>query len=445
MSVAVNPPMTPVTAGSNGIAAATIPNVCKMPGPPAPFVPAPLPNIGRSSLSPKKYSKKVKVEGKKVAIKGATFKSQGDIASKATGGGIVSSQTHGVTKFVGPGSMDVKFEGKNVQLLSDPMLNNCGGGGVPANSATVVGVLQETGMIYVAGDEACPLCEEKHGPDGKLEESAESRGIVEDVIRAIDASVLDANPQIPDVVRRRKSSAAAIADLAQVVRNSTKAERAVFNKVISENQVAMSGHVGLTAMVGGVTCKCGKTFGGTSTVQYRDVTKRHSHHCPYPHHTLADPPDMNRFKTRRYSKFQKLVPRQHQEAFRDVWIRARAKTDQSLQQMTDVNFYPPGTCAAQILCAHALEHQCRPIGLTERYYSTKGSALFKGRGPTKLRVRDSVGGKPREATPAEVSGNSPIPPCGTCEIILQALLCFEDGDRLECKPKSARTVCYRCN
>ena len=50
MKTAIHPPRTPVTAGSNGTAAATLPNVCKMPGPPAPFVPTPLPNIARSSI-----------------------------------------------------------------------------------------------------------------------------------------------------------------------------------------------------------------------------------------------------------------------------------------------------------------------------------------------------------------------------------------------------------
>jgi len=133
-TVSVNPPKTPVTKGSSGIAAATVPNVCKMPGPPAPFVPTPLPNIGKSGDSPKGYSKKVKVEGQPVAIKGATFKSMGDIASKGTGGGIVSSNTHGPTKFIGPGSFNVKIEGKNVQYLGDPMLNNCGS--PPNSSAT---------------------------------------------------------------------------------------------------------------------------------------------------------------------------------------------------------------------------------------------------------------------------------------------------------------------
>ncbi|MFY0541294.1 PAAR-like domain-containing protein [Nannocystis pusilla] len=130
-SISVNPPKTPVTTGSNGIAAATVPNVCKMPGPPAPFVPTPLPNIAKSSNSPKDFSKNVTFDGCKVAIKGATFTSIGDIASKATGGGIVSANVEGPARFVGPGSMDVKVEGKNVHLLSDPMLNNCGPSGSP--------------------------------------------------------------------------------------------------------------------------------------------------------------------------------------------------------------------------------------------------------------------------------------------------------------------------
>jgi len=50
----------------------------------------------------------------------------GDVASKGTGGGIVSANVEGPTSFVGPGSMNVKIEGKNVQLLGDPMFNNCG-------------------------------------------------------------------------------------------------------------------------------------------------------------------------------------------------------------------------------------------------------------------------------------------------------------------------------
>lgn len=142
-SVGIHPPKTPVTKGSIGIAKATTPNVCKMPGPPAPFVPSPLPNIAKSGMSPKGYSKTVKIESNPVAIRGATFKSMGDMASKGTGGGLISANTHGPAKFITPGSLTVKIEGKSVHLLGEPMLNNCGPSGNPPNTgATLCGVKQ---------------------------------------------------------------------------------------------------------------------------------------------------------------------------------------------------------------------------------------------------------------------------------------------------------------
>ncbi|HYO73709.1 MAG TPA: PAAR-like domain-containing protein [Archangium sp.] len=159
-TVAVNPPKTPVTAGSNSFAAATVPNVCKMPGPPAPFVPTPLPNIGKSGASPKNFSKTVTIEGHAVAIQGSSFGSMGDVASKGTGGGIVSNNVEGPTTFVGPGSMNVQFEGKNVQYLGDPMLNNGGPTGNPANAATLAGVTHVALPLSVIEELLCSLfCE----------------------------------------------------------------------------------------------------------------------------------------------------------------------------------------------------------------------------------------------------------------------------------------------
>jgi hypothetical protein len=154
ITIGVNPPKTPVTEGSSDKSPASVPNVCKMPGPPAPFVPTPLPNIGRSEDSPDGYTTTVKFEGKKVAIKGATYKSTGspDAASKGTGGGIVSSVEEGKTGFAAPGSMNVKAEGKNIQLLSDGMLNN---GSNPYNSATLPGNLQLTETMKDIADQLC--------------------------------------------------------------------------------------------------------------------------------------------------------------------------------------------------------------------------------------------------------------------------------------------------
>lgn len=148
ISVGVHPPKTPVTEGSNGIAQATLPNVCKMPGPPAPFVPSPLPNIAKSGKSPQGYSTSVKIDGNAVAIRGATFESMGDVASKGTGGGLISANVEGPAKFITPGSFTVKIEGKSVHLLGEPMLNNCGPGGSPPNTgATMAGVKQEDEQV----------------------------------------------------------------------------------------------------------------------------------------------------------------------------------------------------------------------------------------------------------------------------------------------------------
>ncbi|MDR5807029.1 PAAR-like domain-containing protein [Caballeronia sp. LZ019] len=137
-SVGVNPPKTPVSEDSLDTAAATLPNVCKMPGPPAPFVPTPLPNVGRSADRLDDATTTVKIEGKKIAIKGSSYKSQPspDVASQGTGGGVVSSTTEGKTKFVAPGSMNVQAEGQNIQLLGDAMTNNGGGSD---NSGTLPG------------------------------------------------------------------------------------------------------------------------------------------------------------------------------------------------------------------------------------------------------------------------------------------------------------------
>jgi hypothetical protein len=169
MKVSVNPPKTPVTKGSQGMATATMPNVCKMPGPPAPFVPTPLPNIAKSSDNLADASKDVKIEGKIIGIKGCTFKSMGDMPSKGTGGGLVSATTHGVAKFVAPGSMNVKAEGKNIHFLGDATTNNNSN---PANAATIA-ELQAAGdmdtimeVLDKIAEECNDAINEQHEKDG---------------------------------------------------------------------------------------------------------------------------------------------------------------------------------------------------------------------------------------------------------------------------------------
>lgn len=111
---------TVVHKSSSGIAMA-FPDVCKTPSPGGP-IPIPYPNIAKSSDTAK-GSKKVKVDGNPVMLKGSNFStSTGDEAGSA-GGGVVSNTTKGKAEFLNY-SFDVKVEGKNVPRLGDMMLQN---------------------------------------------------------------------------------------------------------------------------------------------------------------------------------------------------------------------------------------------------------------------------------------------------------------------------------
>jgi hypothetical protein len=120
LSINVND-LTVVHQGSNGLATAAAPDVCNTPSPSGPM-PIPYPNIAKSSdlvLG----SITVKTNGLSAAVKDCMFAiSTGDEPGTA-GGGIMSFLIKGPAKFVNY-SFDVKFEGRNVARLTDPMTMN---------------------------------------------------------------------------------------------------------------------------------------------------------------------------------------------------------------------------------------------------------------------------------------------------------------------------------
>ena len=86
-----------------------------------PVVPIPYPNIGKSADTDK-GPKSVKVDGQMPMVKGAIYtKSTGDEAG--TKKGIVSGKIKAECEFM-MYSFDVKFEGKNVCRLGDPLFHN---------------------------------------------------------------------------------------------------------------------------------------------------------------------------------------------------------------------------------------------------------------------------------------------------------------------------------
>jgi len=105
--------------GSGGMSP-VFPDVCKTPAAPSP-VPIPYPNIGMASDT-SDGPNKVKTDGKMPMVKGAKYsKSSGD--EPGTIGGIISGVNRDVCEFM-IYSFDVKFEGKNVCRMGDPLFHN---------------------------------------------------------------------------------------------------------------------------------------------------------------------------------------------------------------------------------------------------------------------------------------------------------------------------------
>lgn len=108
-----------VHKGSNGVSI-VFPDVCKTPTPGGP-IPLPYPNVGKSSDT-SKGPKSVKTDGQMPMVKGAQYtRSTGD--EPGTLKGVISNDQMGVCEFM-MYSADVKFEGKNVCRMGDPLLHN---------------------------------------------------------------------------------------------------------------------------------------------------------------------------------------------------------------------------------------------------------------------------------------------------------------------------------
>jgi hypothetical protein len=96
------------------------PDVCKTPTPAGP-VPIPYPNVGKAADTSSGPTT-VTTDGQMPMTKDAKYMmSTGDEAGSA--GGVVSGKVKGPCEFM-MYSFDVKFEGKNVCRLADPLFHN---------------------------------------------------------------------------------------------------------------------------------------------------------------------------------------------------------------------------------------------------------------------------------------------------------------------------------
>jgi Domain of unknown function (DUF4150) len=156
--------MAEVYANGNAIACkkgddkviAAFPDVClSPPSPPAGPIPVPYPNTSFSK-DMRQGSKTVKIDGGPVMLKDDSFYKTSPLGNEAAtrsfGGSVITHVITGKTYF-NMWSMDVKFEGKNVDRHRDLTTSNHASypGGPPANAL-------ETEMKRLVEEGKCPCC-----------------------------------------------------------------------------------------------------------------------------------------------------------------------------------------------------------------------------------------------------------------------------------------------
>ncbi|WP_454063413.1 DUF4150 domain-containing protein [Candidatus Nitrospira salsa] len=137
---------------------AAFPDVClSPPSPPAGPIPVPYPDSSFSK-DMKKGSKKVKIDRKEVMLKDKSFYKTSPLgdeaATKSLGAGVITHTITGKTYYVA-WSMDVKFEGQNVDRHLDLTTSNHA-----SPTATAAGPMigAESGSGDSHKEEMCPCC-----------------------------------------------------------------------------------------------------------------------------------------------------------------------------------------------------------------------------------------------------------------------------------------------
>jgi hypothetical protein len=354
----------------------------------------------------------------------------GDIASKSLGGGMVSMNCEGSTSFVGPGSMDVKIDGKNVQLLGDPMLNNGGPSGTPANAATLVGVVHECGTVTVnMGDEECPLCgTAAHGEAAKLAENGLSKSKSSELNGCAKAAVEAALAKRDDALQRalvklteervaaQKAKILELRDMGAIKACEEKIKKYV-ERTLADGDADLGVKSGrMATMLGVAVCDDNEVYASQANIQTGELAeeaKKKGMHFPAPTGSILG--GLDGVVAQPQLDISSYLPHvKNKDRFATIWRMAEKATELSRAGKTDQPFFAPGQCAGQRSMVLALEHGARVTGLTERWFSVdpnaKTSVGFRTPSNPKLRV-------------GSFGGEQAVPPCGSCQAILGALLC----------------------
>lgn len=294
--------------------------------------------------------------------------------------------------------MNVHIEGKNVQLLGDPMLNNCSAGGSPPNSATLMGVINPDGSVIAVEAGKCPICEKAEG-HGALQESQQSKADAGSLAKSFEKQV----------------DAASEKGAAKVPKVSVSAN----------------------TMLGVVICQCDRKYADQSamtTVELCNAASEAGMKSP-PGITLSYADGRNALDQGYLETLNKVKKRLEEllgnsSVFRRAWGKAEERARQSDANRQGPAAYPPGTCAAQKALLLLMDEGALPAAMTEQWFSSKNQ-------PTQASVKYiqiDPSTANRESKVGKFDPGQTVPPCGTCEIILPLLLC--DRGKLSCEHSS---------
>jgi hypothetical protein len=123
-------PMFPATTTAGGICQA-MPDVCKVPAPPAPPIPTPFPNIAQCAMATGTATKVLVMNMPALTESSKIPMSSGDEAGVA--GGVVSGTNMGPVVFR-TSSSKVSFEGKKAAMLTAMTAHNGSNANMPAGT-----------------------------------------------------------------------------------------------------------------------------------------------------------------------------------------------------------------------------------------------------------------------------------------------------------------------
>jgi len=353
------------------------PDVCKTPSPGGP-VPIPYVNVAQDSdLS--SGSKKVKIEGNSAALESSNLSTSTGDEPGTAGGGLLSSKTKGKLSW-GSSSTDVKFEGKGVVRFGDVTQHN----GNTFNTVLAQLGSASTGFIYGDDADLCPLCEKDPSQHKHVEETDDTKAKANQLAEALKSKSL--------FVRSGRDTPDA-GYMVAVVQCGCHPNTQVY---------AHSGKIAVIGFEGAVT-------GGNWIYAGERVHEGNIKNFA--------------FRKKATTPEQKQAAARQRQKVKSMFEAANEKHQESKRGKTEESFNSPGLCAAPKAINKAHELGIDLKFMTEQFVASTAGARMEGQ------VKYSITGKDREliATSTQTFGDGDtVPSCGTCKIIVMAMLCSEE-------------------